>query len=104
MKTTPFDLTGKVALVTGGNSGIGLGMARALADAGANIVIWGTSAKKNAAALHELETSGRDILALQVDVSDEALVEAAFAQSLARMGRIDGCFANAGVASAGRAP
>ncbi len=50
MPYSPFDLTGKVALVTGGNSGIGLGMAKAMAEAGADIVIWGTNAAKNAAA------------------------------------------------------
>ena len=58
----PFDLTGKVALVTGGNSGIGLGMARALVQAGADVAIWGTNAKKNATArtavLHEMADSG----------------------------------------------
>ena len=50
MAYQPFDLTGKVALITGGNSGIGLGMARAIAEAGADIAIWGTNATKNAAA------------------------------------------------------
>ena len=50
MAYKPFDLTGKVALVTGGNSGIGLGMADAMAQAGADVVIWGTNAGKNAAA------------------------------------------------------
>ena len=42
-----FDLTGKVALVTGGNGGIGFGMAKAMAEAGADVVIWGTNAAKN---------------------------------------------------------
>jgi len=67
----PFDLTGKVALVTGGNSGIGLGMARALAQAGADVAIWGTNAQKNAAAKSELLAVGGRILALECDVSDE---------------------------------
>jgi NAD(P)-dependent dehydrogenase (short-subunit alcohol dehydrogenase family) len=99
----PFDLTGKVALITGGNSGIGLGMARAMADAGADIALWGTNASKNAAAKRELATSGRKILALECDVSDEAAVESAFAETTRAMGRIDGCFANAGVSGRGTA-
>lgn len=54
------DLTGHVALITGGNGGIGLGMARGLRQAGATVVIWGTNAAKNAAAVSELGAEGRD--------------------------------------------
>jgi NAD(P)-dependent dehydrogenase (short-subunit alcohol dehydrogenase family) len=99
----PFDLTGKVALVTGGNSGIGLGMARAIAQAGADVAIWGTNAKKNAAAKSELAGSGRKVVALECDVSDEKAVEAAFAETVSKLGRVDGCFANAGVSGRGSA-
>ncbi len=101
MAYKPFDLTGKVALVTGGNSGIGLGMATAMAEAGADIAIWGTNPEKNAAAKAALEKTGRKILAQICDVGDEAQVEAAFAETLRVMGRVDGCFANAGI-SGGR--
>jgi len=97
-----FDLTGKVALVTGGNSGIGLGMAEALARAGAAVCIWGTSEAKNAAAAERLGKHGRPVLALRCDVSDEAAVDAAFAETLARLGRVDACFANAGVSGRGQ--
>jgi NAD(P)-dependent dehydrogenase (short-subunit alcohol dehydrogenase family) len=92
-----FDLTGKVALITGGNSGIGLGMADALAQAGASVCIWGTNATKNAAAAKQLEAHGGRVLALACDVSDEAAVERSFAETLKAFGRVDACFANAGV-------
>jgi NAD(P)-dependent dehydrogenase (short-subunit alcohol dehydrogenase family) len=100
----PFDLTGKVALVTGGNGGIGLGMARACAQAGADVAIWGRNSRKNAAAKAELAKSGRRVIALECDVSDAAAVEAAFAATLKSLGRVDGCFANAGIGGGGRKP
>ncbi len=97
-----FDLSGKVALVTGGNGGIGLGMAEALAQAGADICVWGTDAEKNAAAKATLERSGRRVDALVCDVTDEAAVESAFAWTLETFGRVDACFANAGVSAQGK--
>lgn len=96
-----FDLTGQVALVTGGNSGIGLGMAQACAEAGADIAIWGTNASKNTTAKEQLARTGRRVLALECDVGDEKAVEQAFAETLRQLGRVDGCFANAGVSGRG---
>src|SRR3954471_24562079 len=96
-----FDLTGHVALVTGGNSGIGLGMARGLAEAGADIAIWGTNETKNAAAAKELSSSfDSKVHAFACDVGDEGQVESAFAATLAALGHVDSCFANAGVGGA----
>ena len=92
-----FDLTGKTALITGGNSGIGLGMADALAASGAGVAIWGTSAAKNAAAAKQLEAHGGRVQTLECDVADEAAVERCFARTVETFGRVDACFANAGV-------
>ena len=97
MAYKPFDLSGKVALVTGGNRGIGFGMAQALAEAGADIVIWGSNAERNLEAEGKLNTLGVRVMAQKVDVSDEAQVVAAMAEAAAAMGRIDSVFANAGV-------
>lgn len=98
MSYAPFDLSGHVTLVTGGNSGIGLGMADALAQAGASVAIWGTNADKNAAAVEQLKSHGGAAHASVCDVGDEAAVEAAFAEIVDALGRVDSCFANAGVA------
>ena len=98
---TPWhDLTGHVAVVTGGNSGIGLGMARGLHNAGAAVAIWGTNVANNDAAVAELSAGGSDapVAAFQVDVSDEDAVATGVAHTLAAFGQIDSCFANAGVA------
>jgi len=90
------ELTGEVALVTGGNGGIGLGMARGLAAAGAAVCIWGRDKDKNAAARADLAETGADVDALVCDVSVEDQVVDAFAQTLERFGKVDACFANAG--------
>jgi NAD(P)-dependent dehydrogenase (short-subunit alcohol dehydrogenase family) len=93
-----FDLTGHVGLVTGGNGGIGLGMARGLKAAGADVAIWGTNPDKNAAATAELEGIGTGkVLALRCDVGDEEQVDAALAETVEALGKVDSCFANAGV-------
>ncbi len=97
MAYAPFGLKGKVALVTGGNSGIGLGMAEALAQAGADVVIWGSNADKNTAAEGRLTTQGVRVLAQQVNVADEAAVIAAMGEAVAGMGRVDFVAANAGM-------
>ena len=97
MTYSAFDLTGKTAIITGGNSGIGLGMAEALARAGANISVWGTNEAKNAAAVQKLQACGVSAMAVECDVGDEAAVEAAFAHTVAQLGHVDACFANAGV-------
>ena len=101
MAYKPFDLSGKVALVTGGNGGIGLGMADAMAQAGADLCIWGTNEEKNAKALAGLEAHGTKVAALRCDVSQEDQVERCFAETVERFGKVDGCFANAGI-SGGR--
>jgi len=93
----PFDLTGKVAVITGGNGGIGLGMAEGLARAGVEVCIWGTNADKNAQALARLEQHGARVTAQRCDVADEADVIRCFEATLAAHGRVDGCFANAGI-------
>lgn len=98
-----FDLTGKVALVTGGNGGIGLGMAHGLAEAGADVAIWGSNPDKLDAAGTALRAHGGRVLAQRCDVADEAQVDEALGALLETLGRLDGCFANAGI-SAKRTP
>ena len=97
MAYAPFDLTGKVSVITGGNGGIGFGMAEALAQSGANVSIWGTNAVKNAAALEKLQSYGTKVEAKVVDVSDENAVNQAMAETFEEFGRIDQAIANAGI-------
>ncbi|MCX7176520.1 MAG: SDR family oxidoreductase [Proteobacteria bacterium] len=92
-----FDLTGKVAVVTGGNGGIGLGMARGLARAGARVVVAARDAAKSQEAVDELRALGSDAFALASDVTDEASVAALFAGIAVRCGRLDILVNNAGI-------
>src|SRR5436190_21870567 len=92
-----FDLRGRVALVTGGNGGIGLGMARGLATAGASIVVAARNSEKSNSAVRELEALGTAALAVSVDVADEKSVDAMVAQTVAWRGRLDILVNNAGI-------
>jgi len=92
-----FDLKGKVAIVTGGNGGIGLGMARGLADAGARVVIAARNATKSAAAVKDLEGCGGQALALETDVADERSVARLVDTTRERWGRLDILVNNAGI-------
>ena len=91
-----FDLTGKVAIVTGGNRGIGLGMARGLAGAGARVVVAARNAEKSSAAVRDLQALGSDAVAITVDVCSEASVDALIEEAVGRWGRLDILVNNAG--------
>jgi NAD(P)-dependent dehydrogenase (short-subunit alcohol dehydrogenase family) len=93
----PFDLGGKVALVTGGNGGIGLGMAEAMAQAGADIVVWGTKDDKNAEAVAKLKAHGVRAGARKVNVANESEVVDAMGEAVKEFGRVDTVIANAGI-------
>jgi 2-deoxy-D-gluconate 3-dehydrogenase len=93
----PFDLKGKVALVTGGNGGIGLGIAKGLAQAGADVVIAGRNEAKNATALAELKALGGRAIALVADVNDGGQVRRMIADTVQAFGGLDILVANAGI-------
>ena len=99
-----FDLSGKVAVVTGGNGGIGLGFAKAVAAAGADVSIWGTNPEKNAAAERELKEINPSATATICDVSNESAVEEAMAGVIEHYGRVDACFPNAGIGTQNQKP
>ncbi len=95
-----FDLTGRVVLAAGANSGIGLGFLMGCAKQGADVVVWGRRADRNAQALEQLKAAGAGRVHHEaVDVANEQAVIDAFASSLAAMGRVDCVFANAGFTS-----
>jgi 2-deoxy-D-gluconate 3-dehydrogenase len=94
MAASPFDLSGRTALVTGGNGGIGLGMATALAEAGATVALLGRNRAKTEAAAAAL---GRGAIALTADVTDKAAMAAAVAELVAAFGRLDILVVNAGI-------
>ena len=97
MPASSFNLTGKVAIVTGGNGGIGLGMARGLADAGAELAIVGRNEAKSEAAVAELCQSGIRAISVVADVTDEAAVVAMVQRVRRELGRIDILVNNAGI-------
>lgn len=96
---SPFDLSGKVALVTGANSGLGLGFARGIAKAGGDLVIWGRRSERNDQAAAELRSYGVRVLAQAVDVADERQVVDGIGAAVREMGRLDCVIANAGTSS-----
>jgi 2-deoxy-D-gluconate 3-dehydrogenase len=97
MTKGPFDLSGKVAIVTGGNGGIGLGMARGLADAGAAIAVVGRNSAKSQDAADDLRKRGAKTLAVTADVTDKAAVTAMADRVIGEFGRIDILVNNAGI-------
>jgi NAD(P)-dependent dehydrogenase (short-subunit alcohol dehydrogenase family) len=90
------DLTGKVFVVTGGNSGIGLGMAEGIVESGGAVAIWGRREDANTAAAEKLRAMGGRAESYVCDVGDEAQVVETMERGIADLGRIDGLFANAG--------
>ncbi len=97
-----FDLTGKVALVTGGNGGIGLGIARGLATAGASVVVAARDGAKNAAAICELTALGATAFAMEIDVTGDGFGEAMVGAAVTRFGGLDILVNNAGISIAKR--
>ncbi|MFP6758679.1 MAG: glucose 1-dehydrogenase [Alphaproteobacteria bacterium] len=94
---SPFDLTGRVAVITGGNGGIGLGMALGMAEAGAAIVVVGRDGEKNRLAVGEIEATGAAAHAVVADITSEADCAAMVAAAKDRFGRLDILVNNAGI-------
>ncbi|PKB80885.1 MAG: 2-deoxy-D-gluconate 3-dehydrogenase [SAR202 cluster bacterium Io17-Chloro-G9] len=92
-----FDLTGKVAVVTGGNGGLGLGMALGLAGAGADIVVAARNHEKSDHAVSQIQATGVKAVTVPVDVTNDEDIRRMVAQSIDAFGRIDILVNNAGI-------
>src|SRR3978361_53933 len=97
MKTGQFKLSGKVAIVTGGNGGIGLGMARGLAEAGAAVAIVGRDEAKSNAAVADLTRAGARAMSVVADVTDPSAIAKMVERTARELGRIDILVNNAGI-------
>ncbi len=97
MKTGLFDLSGKVAIVTGGNGGIGLGMACGLAESGAAVAIVGRNEAKSNAAVADLKRHGVKAISVTADVTDKSAVATMVERTVRELGRIDILVNNAGI-------
>ena len=93
-----FDLSGKVAVITGGNGGLGLGIALGLAGAGANIVIAARNVEKTAQALEEVRALGVEAHSVKVDVTQEPAIQRMVTDTIDHMGRLDILVNNSGIA------
>ncbi|MEM9135300.1 MAG: SDR family oxidoreductase [Actinomycetota bacterium] len=91
-----IDLRDRVFVITGGNGGIGLGMAEGIVAAGGSVAIWGRNEEKNAAAVDTLRSQGGTAVSYVCDVGDEAQIVETLDRSIDDLGRLDGLFANAG--------
>lgn len=98
MSPPNFNLAGKVALVTGGNAGIGFAAAETLAAGGATIAIWGRREDRNEEAAERLRLYGQPVFSAAVDIANPEAVADGFRATLAALGRVDCLFANAGMA------
>lgn len=97
MRVNPLDFTGKVALVTGAASGMGLATAQAFADAGAAVALADSREDAVKTEAGKLAATGHKVLAIHCDVSDDTQVEQMVERAVAEFGRLDAAFNNAGV-------
>lgn len=100
----PMDLDGKVAVVAGGNRGIGLGIVRGLADAGCDVAVWARDKEKNREAEAQCADLRGQVAAFYCDVIDTKTIELALTETVTRFGRVDGVFINAGIGGGSRKP